>query len=107
MRKRFNAVAQEPAVGSEKRTVPCYDPATKEYLGSVPALCREDVQKRISAAEKAAAVRATCSIRGFSKLQTTDFACLQVWKDSSFQQRRFLLKILLKFIAENQDEICR
>lgn len=29
------------------------------------------------------------------------------WRGSSFAQRRLLLKILLKFIVENQEEICR
>ncbi len=29
------------------------------------------------------------------------------WRRSSFRQRRQLLKIILKFIVENQEEICR
>lgn len=31
----------------------------------------------------------------------------QVWKNSTFKQRRRLLKTLLKFIIENQETICR
>lgn len=29
------------------------------------------------------------------------------WRTSPFSQRRQLLKIMLKFIVENQEEICR
>jgi len=32
---------------------------------------------------------------------------LQEWRNSSFGERRRLLKILLKFIIENQEIICR
>jgi hypothetical protein len=32
---------------------------------------------------------------------------LQVWRSSSFSQRRRLLKILLKYIIAHQQEICR
>lgn len=31
----------------------------------------------------------------------------QQWRASPFSQRRQLLKIMLKFIVENQEEICR
>lgn len=31
----------------------------------------------------------------------------QIWKKSSFGKRRRLLKIMLKFIIENQETICR
>jgi acyl-CoA reductase-like NAD-dependent aldehyde dehydrogenase len=34
-------------------------------------------------------------------------AAAQEWRKSSFAQRRLLLKIILKFIVENQEEICR
>ena len=29
------------------------------------------------------------------------------WRDSPFSQRRRLLRVILKFIVENQEEICR
>jgi acyl-CoA reductase-like NAD-dependent aldehyde dehydrogenase len=32
---------------------------------------------------------------------------LQIWRTSSFSQRRRLLKIILKFIISNQETICR
>ena len=32
---------------------------------------------------------------------------LQVWRHSSFKQRRQLLQILLKYIISHQQEICR
>jgi len=33
--------------------------------------------------------------------------CRQVWRHSSFSQRRQLLKVLLKYIISHQQEICR
>ena len=29
------------------------------------------------------------------------------WRGSSFRQRRLLMKILLKYVVENQEQICR
>lgn len=36
--------------------VPCYDPATHEFMGSVPAMNRAQVEDKIAAAHKAAEV---------------------------------------------------
>lgn len=33
--------------------------------------------------------------------------CLQVWRHSTFKQRRLLLNVLLKYIIRNQESICR
>lgn len=33
--------------------------------------------------------------------------CRQVWRASSFAQRRALLKVLLQYIVDHQEEICR
>lgn len=33
--------------------------------------------------------------------------CLQVWRQSTFGQRRRLLQVLLKYIINHQQEICR
>ena len=51
------AVAKEPQPSYSKKSVPCHDPATKQYLGSVPAMDKEEVEARIAAARKAAEVR--------------------------------------------------
>jgi hypothetical protein len=34
-------------------------------------------------------------------------AALQIWKASSFKQRKMLLKVLQKYIIGHQEEICR
>ncbi len=34
-------------------------------------------------------------------------AASKIWRNSTFGQRRKLLKILLKFVVENQETICR
>jgi acyl-CoA reductase-like NAD-dependent aldehyde dehydrogenase len=50
------AVDREALVGKGEKEVPCYDPATKEYLGSVPAMDKSEVEGKIKAAEIAAEV---------------------------------------------------
>ena len=32
---------------------------------------------------------------------------LQLWKQSSFRQRHLLIRVLLKYITEHQEDICR
>ncbi|GAQ84711.1 aldehyde dehydrogenase family 22 member A1 [Klebsormidium nitens] len=65
--------------------VNCYDPATMEYLGFVPALNAESVRAHV---EKARAAQ-------------------KEWCKSSFAVRRRLLRVLLRYIVENQEIICR
>lgn len=36
--------------------MPCYDPATREHLGDMPAMDQAEVESRIKAAQKAAEV---------------------------------------------------
>eukprot|EP00898_Chlorokybus_atmophyticus_P003792 jgi/Chlat1/4413/Chrsp29S04549 len=69
----------------EGDTVPCYDPATFQFLGTAPALTRDQVSLRVWKAREAQ----------------------QTWSASTFTQRRHLLRILLKSILENQEDICR
>nr|AIL24124.1 betaine aldehyde dehydrogenase 2 [Tamarix hispida] len=64
--------------------VQCYEPATMKYLGFFPALTPDEVKERVSQARKAQ----------------------KIWAKSSFKQRRQFLRILLKYIIENQDLIC-
>lgn len=65
--------------------IPCYNPGTQELLGYVPAMTPAEVQAAVSRAKAAA----------------------EEWKYSSFAHRRRLLRILLKYILDNQEEICR
>ncbi|KAF9619816.1 hypothetical protein IFM89_009567 [Coptis chinensis] len=64
--------------------VQCYEPATMKYLGFFPALTSEEVKEHVAQARKAQ----------------------QLWAKSSFKQRRQFLRILLKYIIDNQELIC-
>ncbi|KAL4441818.1 hypothetical protein ABPG77_003734 [Micractinium sp. CCAP 211/92] len=68
-----------------KNQIPCMDPGTQELLGYVPAMSAAQVRELVARAKAAG----------------------QEWRGSSFAQRRLLLRIILKFIVENQQEICR
>ena len=66
-------------------TVPCYDPGSLDILGpDVPAMTRVEVEEKIRLAAKAQ----------------------KEWAKSNWKQRKFLLKIIRKFVIENQDDIC-
>lgn len=66
--------------------IPCYDPGTFDVLGpDMKAMTRDEVVARI---EKARVAQSQ-------------------WKRSTFAQRRLLLKIIARFILDNQDDICR
>ena len=62
-----------------------YDPATLQSLGTTPAMTPAEVRDRIAAARAASAV----------------------WRSSTFAQRRRLMRVLLKFVVDHQDVICR
>lgn len=77
-------IPQKNRVGYNDR-VQCYEPATMKYLGCVPAMSNEEVRGHVKQARKA-----------------------QIeWARSSFKQRRKLLRVLLKYILENQELICQ
>ncbi|KAK4507930.1 hypothetical protein PRZ48_001665 [Zasmidium cellare] len=65
--------------------IQCYAPATGQYLGLVNPSTPDRIDRTIA---KAAAAQ-------------------QQWKKSTFAQRRRVLKTLLKFILDNQEEIIR
>lgn len=67
------------------KTIPCYNPGTMEILGHAPAMSSDDVKLCIQKAKKAQ----------------------DEWKYSSFSQRRRLLSVLLKYIMEHQEDICK
>ncbi|KAL5700292.1 hypothetical protein ACHQM5_025752 [Ranunculus cassubicifolius] len=64
--------------------VQCYEPATMKYLGFFPALMPHEVKEHVAHARKAH----------------------QIWKTSSFKQRRQFCRIILKYIIEHQELIC-
>ncbi|MCO5605830.1 hypothetical protein L7F22_060014 [Adiantum nelumboides] len=65
--------------------VHCYEPATMKYLGYLPITNKEDVRDHVRRARVA---------------QST-------WANSTFKQRRRFLRVLLKYILENQELICQ
>ncbi|XP_019181178.1 PREDICTED: aldehyde dehydrogenase 22A1 [Ipomoea nil] len=65
--------------------VQCYEPATMKYLGFIPALKPDEVKERVAEARRAQ----------------------KIWAKSSFKQRRQFLRILLKYIIEHQELICK
>ncbi|GIL63479.1 hypothetical protein Vafri_17528 [Volvox africanus] len=81
----IDAVKYSPVQPVDKDVVPCYDPSTMQALGFKPAMSAAEVRTRIARAREAS----------------------KVWRKSSFSQRRKLLRILLKFIVDNMETICR
>lgn len=69
---------------SAKAAVPCYDPATMEGLGEARAYEEEEVEECLRRAEEAH----------------------KEWRKSSWEQRRRLMRILQRWILENQRLIC-
>ena len=74
-----------PAATAPPLTIACHDPATLEPLGEVPALSRAEVSDRVRRAQTAQ----------------------RAWGQTSFAERRRVLRLLLDYIIEHQAEICR
>ena len=86
--KTFDLKAHESAGAYGKldtSVVKCWDPCTLADLGSVPATAPADV---VAAVARCRAAQAT-------------------WATSTFAQRRTLMKIMLRFVVENQATIAR
>lgn len=66
-------------------SIQCYDPATLQWLGQVPAMTATDVQ---DICQKAAAAQ-------------------QEWKRTTFAQRRQVLRTLQRYITAHVSDICR
>merc|ERR1712216_596651 len=67
-------------------SVPCYDPGNMRVLGpNMRAMTADEVRERIARAAKAQ----------------------KQWAKSSFETRRTLLRVIQRFILEEQDTICR
>ena len=86
--KTFDLKAHESAGASGKldtSVVKCWDPCTLADLGAVPATAPADV---VAAVARCRAAQAT-------------------WATSTFAQRRTLMKIMLRFVVENQATIAK
>ena len=70
---------------SNPAVVRCYDPATGCFLGNVKAMNAEDVEDVAMKAKNAQAE----------------------WKNTTWEQRRRVLRLLLNYTVEHQLEICR
>jgi len=67
-----------------RSSIPCWDPATLEFLGEVPACGETEVIQMVQKARVA-------------QVQ---------WQTSSFAQRRYLLRTLQNFVLTNMETIC-
>ncbi|KAL3154777.1 hypothetical protein ABBQ38_011323 [Trebouxia sp. C0009 RCD-2024] len=74
-----------PTGSTSDGKIPCYDPGSMQFLGHMPAMDSAQVKRMVNAAHIAA----------------------EDWKHSSFEQRTLLLKAILKYTVEHQQEICR
>ena len=70
--------------------IPCYDPATLEFFGSMPVESPEEVRAKIQRAREA----------------QEKWAALGGSTKGRFALRRRFLRTLLKYIVENQETIC-
>lgn len=68
-----------------KDKVNCYDPATMKYLGYLQTVNKDEVREHVKQARVAQSM----------------------WARSSYKQRRRFLRVLLKYILENQELICQ
>ncbi|BDA44107.1 betaine aldehyde dehydrogenase, chloroplastic [Coccomyxa sp. Obi] len=80
-KQKYDPAKHKPS----KNSIPCYDPGSMTYLGAMPADTADQVKEKITKARAAA----------------------EMWRNSSFRQRKLLLKTLLKYILHNQEAICR
>ncbi len=69
----------------ERTTIRCTDPATGELLGEVPVMDGAEVQARLERAR----------------------AAQLAWRETSFDQRRRVVRRILDHVLEHSDELCR
>lgn len=67
----------------EKETVYLWDPSTYDYFGSVPAMKKDEIEKIVDKSRIAH----------------------DIWKKSTFSKRKEFLRVLLRYVTENQ-ELC-
>ncbi|KAI9283662.1 Aldehyde/histidinol dehydrogenase [Umbelopsis sp. AD052] len=80
-------ILDKPTIRDPKnpKTIICYDPATGRHLASIPAPTAADVTEAYKKASRAQ----------------------EKWAQTSWEQRRAVLRSLLDFVLQNQEEICR
>lgn len=81
----ISAAKYTPSNSSTTDQIPCYDPGNMQLLGHLPAMTSAQVKSVVADAQTAA----------------------KEWKHSSFKQRKLLLKAILKYTVEHQQNICR
>lgn len=80
----ISATKYTPSKSSTTDQIPCYDPGNMQLLGHLPAMTSAQVKSVVADAQTAA----------------------KEWRHSSFKQRKLLLKAILKYTVEHQQEIC-
>ncbi|KAL2122085.1 hypothetical protein VTJ04DRAFT_2540 [Mycothermus thermophilus] len=79
-------ILEEPSIKApDGISIQCYAPATGQYLGVVSPATTESIDRAIEQA-RAAQVK---------------------WAKTTFRQRRAVLRTLLQFVLDNQEDICR
>ena len=129
---RYNVSTKAPA-----GQIPCYDPATMQMLGFMPAMSKKQVSSTFCAGCSMPACPSTACLSPLPRrsrtlcrrpvqplryawirvMSTCMISCqlqtaytpafLQEWRHSSFRQRKLLLKTILKYIVDHQEAICR
>ncbi|KAH6679434.1 putative aldehyde dehydrogenase-like protein C21C3 [Halenospora varia] len=85
-RSEEGKILEKPSIKASGTTaIQCYAPATGEFLGFVNPATPEGIDRAIE------------------KAQTAQ----KKWSETSFTKRRQVLRCILAFIMENQDEICK
>ncbi|KAI9249508.1 Aldehyde/histidinol dehydrogenase [Phascolomyces articulosus] len=77
-----NPMLRDPSNPNE---IVCYDPATGYHMGNIPSPSVQQVQEAYERARIAQ----------------------EKWSKTTFEQRRAVLRSLLDFVLENQEDICR
>lgn len=77
-------IGEGPRPAGEPTEIRCFDPATKESLGSIGVDDPDDVAEVVARARSAQ----------------------KRWRTSSFEERRELLRKLMAYTVEHKDEIC-
>ncbi|KAL1916030.1 uncharacterized protein VTP21DRAFT_6034 [Calcarisporiella thermophila] len=80
-------VLEKPSIRDPNNpdVIVCYDPATGRHLGNVKAHTAEDVAEAVKKAR----------------------AAQKAWEKTTFRERRRVLKTILKFVLDNQEDIQR
>ncbi|PBP28337.1 aldehyde dehydrogenase [Diplocarpon rosae] len=77
---------ENPSIKAHGSTaIQCYAPATGEFLGLVNPTTPEGIDRAVEKAQSAQ----------------------EKWKSTTFTQRRQVLRCMLRFILDNQEDICR